>query len=84
MLFTAGILRHSFIPEGKYMELRMLVRERLDIIGMGSAYVNKMQKCLELMNIKLKEVISWNQRHKDDQIDTGRQSRCCRFAYPLR
>jgi len=25
---------------------------------MGSTYVNKMQKCLELMNIKLKEVIS--------------------------
>jgi transposase len=57
-LFAAGILRHSFIPEGKYMELRMLVRERLDIIDMGSTYVNKMQKCLELMNIKLKEVIS--------------------------
>ena len=57
-LFTAGILRHSFIPEGKYMELRMLVRERIDIIEMGSTYVNKMQKCLELMNIKLKEVIS--------------------------
>jgi hypothetical protein len=57
-LFSAGILRHSFIPEGKYMELRMLVRERLDIIDMGSTYVNKMQKCLELMNIKLKEVIS--------------------------
>ena len=40
------------------MELRQLVRERLDIIDMGSVYVNKMQKCLELMNIKLKEVIS--------------------------
>lgn len=57
-LFSAGILRHSFIPEGKYMELRQLVRERLDVIDMGSTYVNKMQKCLELMNIKLKEVIS--------------------------
>jgi len=57
-LFSAGILRHSFIPEGKYMELRLLVRERLDIIDMGSTYVNKMQKCLELMNIKLKQVIS--------------------------
>jgi transposase len=57
-LFAAGILRNSFVPEGKYMELRLLVRERLDIIGMGSAYVNKMQKCLELMNIKLPEVIS--------------------------
>lgn len=57
-LFAAGILRNSFVPEGKYMELRLLVRERLDIIGKGSAYVNKMQKCLELMNIKLTEVIS--------------------------
>ena len=57
-LFTAGILRKSFIPSEKYMELRQLVRERLDIIDMGSVYVNKMQKCLELMDIKLKEVIS--------------------------
>lgn len=57
-LFSAGILRNSFIPAGKYMEVRQLVRERLDIIDMGSTYVNKMQKCLELMNIKLKEVIS--------------------------
>lgn len=57
-LFSAGILRESFIPQGKYMEVRQLVRERLDIIEMGSVYVNKMQKCLELMNIKLKEVIS--------------------------
>ena len=57
-LFSAGILRQSFIPEEKYMEVRQLVRERIDIIEMGSTYVNKMQKCLELMNIKLKEVIS--------------------------
>jgi transposase len=57
-LFSAGILRQSFIPEGRFMEIRQLVRERLDIIDMGSIYVNKMQKCLELMNIKLKEVIS--------------------------
>lgn len=60
-LFSAGILRQSFIPEGKYMELRHLVRERLDIIETGSTYINKMQKSLELMNIKLKEVI--NQIH---------------------
>lgn len=57
-LFSAGILRSSFIPEGKYMEMRQLVRERMDIIEMGSTYVNKMQKALELMNIKLTEVIS--------------------------
>ena len=57
-LFSANILRQSFIPEQNYMEIRQLVRERIDIIEMGSTYVNKMQKCLELMNIKLKEVIS--------------------------
>jgi transposase len=57
-LFSAGILRQSFIPQQQYMEIRQLVRERMDIIAMGSTYVNKMQKSLELMNIKLKEVIS--------------------------
>lgn len=57
-LFSAGLLRESYIPEGLLMELRFLVRERLDIIEMGSSYVNKIQRCLELMNIKLTEVIS--------------------------
>lgn len=56
-LYAAGVLRSSFIPEGLMMELRHMVRERLDIIAMGSSYVNKMQKNLELMNIKLKQVI---------------------------
>jgi transposase len=57
-LFSAGILRQSFIPEQHYMEIRHLVRERMGMIEMGSTYVNKMQRSLELMNIKLKEVIS--------------------------
>jgi transposase len=46
-LFAAGLLKESFIPEGLFFEIRMLVRERIDIIEMGSSYVNKMQKCLE-------------------------------------
>jgi transposase len=57
-VFSAGLLRQSYIPAGKLKELRMLVREREDMIEMGSAYVNKMQKCLELMNIKLTNVLS--------------------------
>lgn len=57
-LFSAGLLKESFIPEGKMLEIRYLMRERLDIIEMGSSYVNKMQRCLELMNIKLTEVLS--------------------------
>lgn len=57
-MFSAGLVRQSYIPKGKLKELRMLMREREDIISMGSTYVNKMQKTLELMNIKLTEVIS--------------------------
>ncbi len=57
-LFSAGLIRQSYIPSNKLKELRLMVREREDVIEMGSAYVNKMQKALELMNIKLKNVIS--------------------------
>lgn len=57
-VFSAGLVRQSYIPSGKLKELRMLMREREDIIVMGSTYVNKMQKALELMNIKLTEVLA--------------------------
>jgi len=57
-LYSAGLLRESIVAEGVLKELRMLVRERGDLIEMGSTYVNKMQKFLELMNIKLKNVLS--------------------------
>jgi Transposase IS116/IS110/IS902 family./Transposase. len=57
-LYSAGLLRESIVAEGLLKELRMLLRERGDLIGMGSTYVNKMQKYLELMNIKLRNVIS--------------------------
>lgn len=57
-LYSAGLLRESIVAKGELKELRMLVRERLDLIEMGSTYINKMQKYLELMNIKLSNVIS--------------------------
>jgi transposase len=57
-LFSAGLLRQSYIPAGTLKELRMMVREREDEIEMGSVYVNKMQKAMELMNIKLTNVLS--------------------------
>jgi transposase len=57
-LYSAGILRESIVAEGALKELRILTRERLDLIEMGSTYINKMQKYLELMNIKLRNVIS--------------------------
>lgn len=57
-MFSAGLVRQSYVPAGKLKELRMMIREREDIISMGSTYVNKMQKCLELMNIKLTEILA--------------------------
>jgi transposase len=57
-LYSAGLLRESIVAKGELKELRILLRERLDLIEMGSTYVNKMQKYLELMNIKLRNVIS--------------------------
>ena len=57
-LFSAGLLRQSYIPSGKLKELRMIVREREDVIEMGSCFLNKMEKALELMNIKLSNAIS--------------------------
>jgi transposase len=57
-LFSAGLLRESYVPAGKLKEVRMMVREREDIIEMSSTYINKMQKALELMNIKLSNVLS--------------------------
>jgi transposase len=57
-LYSAGLLRESIVAEGSLKELRMLNRERADLIEMGGTYVNKMQKYPELMNIKLRNVIA--------------------------
>ncbi|GHV11788.1 IS110 family transposase [Bacteroidia bacterium] len=65
-LYSAGLLRESIVAEGQQKELRMLVRERGDLIEMGSTYVNKMQKYLELQNIKLRNVIA--QIHGDSGL----------------
>lgn len=57
-VFSAGLVRQSYVPKGRLRELRMMVREREDIIEMGSAYVSKMGKCLQLMNIKLSNTLA--------------------------
>jgi transposase len=57
-VYSAGLLRESIVARGELKELRMLTRERMDLIETGSTYINKMQKYLELMNIKLRNVIS--------------------------
>lgn len=57
-LHSCGLLQKSFQPEGDIRTLRTYVRQRKQLITTGSDSVRKMQKALELMNIKLHVVIS--------------------------
>lgn len=57
-LHSCGLLQKSFQPEGQVRELRTYVRQRKKLIALSSDSVRRMQKALELMNIKLHTVIS--------------------------
>ena len=57
-LHSCGLLRSSFLPDDATESLRSLVRHRKRLLEDGSKYVHRMQKALELMNIKLHGVIS--------------------------
>lgn len=57
-LHSCGLLQKSFQPEGDIRTLRTYVRQRKNIIQIGADSVRRMQKALELMNIKLHVVIS--------------------------
>ncbi|MBU1901350.1 IS110 family transposase [Patescibacteria group bacterium] len=57
-LHSCGLLRASFQPDKMTRTLRSLVRHRKNLVGTSSSYINRMQKALELMNIKLHTIIS--------------------------
>ncbi len=57
-LHSYGLLRASFVPEDEIRKLRTYVRLREDHIEMRSAHIQHMQRAMELMNLKLKNVIS--------------------------
>ena len=57
-LHSFGLLRECFIPEDEIRELRQYVRLRNDYIGLAAQHTQHMQKALDLMNIKLHNVIS--------------------------
>ncbi len=57
-LHSCGLLQKSFQPEGELRTLRTYVRQRKNLITICSSSVRRMQKALELMNIKLHTVIS--------------------------
>lgn len=57
-LHSCGLLNNSFQPDEMTRSLRSLVRHRKMLVQTSAAYVNRMQKSLELMNIKVHTVIN--------------------------
>jgi transposase len=57
-LHSCGLLQKSFQPDHQTRVVRTYVRQRKNLISLGSDSVRRMQKALELMNIKLHVVIS--------------------------
>ena len=57
-LHACRLLQKCFQPDEQYRILRTYVRQRKNLITIGSDSVRIMQKALELMNIKLHTVIS--------------------------
>ena len=55
---VAGCCKKNFQPDEQYRILRTYVRQRKNLISISSDSVRRMQKALELMNIKLHTVIS--------------------------
>jgi transposase len=57
-LHTCGLLHKSFQPDAEFRILRTYVRQRKNLILISSDSVRRMQKALELMNLKIHTVIS--------------------------
>ena len=57
-LHSCGLLQPSFQPDNITRTLRSFVRHRKNLVRTSTIYLNRMQKALELMNIKLHTVIS--------------------------
>jgi transposase len=58
LLHSYGLLKASFQPCNQAREIRNLVRHRDNLLRSSSKEVQHMQKAMELMNIKLNNVIS--------------------------
>lgn len=57
-LHTYGLLRASFRPEAEIVTLRAYVRQRENLLRQRAVQIQHMQKAMELMNVKLTEVVS--------------------------
>lgn len=57
-LHSCGLLASSYLPESEQEALRTLVRFRRSLVQDCSRFINRIQKSLELMNIKFHTIIS--------------------------
>jgi transposase len=57
-LHTYGLLNGSFIPDQQIRALRDLVRHRGNLLRYRASHIQQMQKALQLMNLKLTNVLS--------------------------
>jgi transposase len=57
-LHSCGLLSASFQPDNMERTLRSMIRHRKNLVQTSSTYINRIQKALELMNIKLHTIIS--------------------------
>lgn len=58
LLHSYGLVRPSFQPENVTRQIRNLTRHRKTLVETAAREVQRMQKAMELMNIKLSTVIS--------------------------
>ena len=57
-LHSCDLLKSSYLPDDEQDALRTLVRYRRTLLRDSSRFINRMQKSMELMNIKFHTVIS--------------------------
>lgn len=57
-LHTYGLLNSSFIPDQSIRALRDMVRHRANLLRYRASHIQHMQKILQLMNLKLTNVLS--------------------------
>jgi transposase len=57
-LLAHGLIRSSFVPEQQIQELRELLRTRKQLTRQQTSHIHRLQKTLEVANIKLDSVIT--------------------------
>ena len=57
-LHEQGLLQSGFVPPARIRKLRQYVRLRQDHVASGSQHILHMQKALDLMNLKIHDVLS--------------------------